>query len=199
MATFVLPLYPLESAVLLPGESVTIPLSTAWSRGIVTQARDFGDTVVVSLVDGESVHEVGVTALVAGDEDDSAELRGVTRCRLVQLIPDDPRLVRAERFPEPLPARQAGPLTRLLRARYARLCQALARTPGPVSDQEDLSSLTWRITASLGLTPDQQQGFLNVPDPRTRGQLLLLAVREFERRERFLRPWAHMRSGRAWN
>ena len=65
--------------------------------------------------------------------------------------------------------------------------------------QHDLSTLTWRITAELGLTAEQQQNFLNVPDPLTRGRLLLLAVRELERRERFLRRWAHLRNTTSWN
>ncbi|MBI4915634.1 MAG: LON peptidase substrate-binding domain-containing protein [Acidobacteria bacterium] len=199
MATFVLPLYPLESRVLLPGESVQVPLASTWARAIILQSRDYGDSVVVSLVDGESVHEIGVTAVVAEQAGDSAALRGVSRCRLLTLVREDLPLVRAERFPEPPTGGRAVPLARLLRARYLRLCGTLSRPPGLDHDQKDLSSLTWRVTATLGLTPDQQQGFLNVPDPMTRGQLLLLAVRELERRERFLRPWAHMRSNMAWN
>jgi hypothetical protein len=65
--------------------------------------------------------------------------------------------------------------------------------------QNDLSGLTWRITAELGLSTEQQQSFLSVPDPLTRGKLLLVAVRELERRERFLRRWAHLRSTTPWN
>jgi Lon protease-like protein len=199
MATFVLPLYPMESRVLLPGESVHVPLVSTWSRAIIEQSRDYGDSVVVSLVDGESVHEIGVTAVVAEQAGDSAGLRGVSRCRLLSLVREDLPLVRAERFPESPTGGRAVPLAKLLRARYLRLCDTLTRPPGLEAAQEDLSSLTWRVTAALGLTPEQQQGFLNVPDPKTRGQLLLLAVRELERRERFLRPWAHMRSNLAWN
>jgi hypothetical protein len=75
----------------------------------------------------------------------------------------------------------------------------LDRCPAGEQGASDLSSLTWRITAGLGLSAEQQQGFLNVPDAVTRGRLLLVALRELEKRERFLRPWAHMRAGAEWN
>ncbi len=198
--SFVLPLYPLEDTILLPGEDLAQEKGTGWVRNVVRQAHDFGGAVVASLVDGESVHEVGVTALVADESEESVTLHGVTRCRLLTLVHENADLVRAERFPEPppVPGRARG-LAQLLAARYARLCRNLSRPVTLPTDPAALSALTWRVTASLGLTPQQQQGFLNVPDPLTRGRLLLVAVREIERRERFLRPWAHLRVGTPWN
>ena len=183
---------------MLPGESVQVPLASTWARAIILQSRDYGDSVVVSLVDGESVHEIGVTAVVAEQAGDG----GAAGC--IPLPPPQPGeredlpLVRAERFPEPPTGGRAVPLARLLRARYLRLCHPVAPRR-PRSRPEGPLSLTWRVTATLGLTADQQQDFLNVPDPMTRGRLLLLAVRELERRERFLRRWAHLRNTMSWN
>jgi hypothetical protein len=50
-ATFVLPLYPLEEAVLFPGATLTVAPPPGWLTGIVGSARDFGGAVVASLVD----------------------------------------------------------------------------------------------------------------------------------------------------
>ena len=166
---------------------------------MLASARERGGTVVASLVDGESVHEVGVTAIVDESADGGTFLHGVSRCRLVSLQPDDALMVRAERFPEQkIVERRGGPVGRLLHAHYGRLCTRLGRETA-VARHSDLSALTWCITADLGMPPEQQQGFLNVPDPLSRARLLLLAVREFERRERFLRQWAHLRSTNPWN
>lgn len=197
---FTLPLYPLEGAVLLPGERVGVPWARLATRGILDRARGFGGAVVVSLVDGESVHEVGVTAMVAGESEGETALHGVSRCRLLSLVSEEVTLVRAERYPEQPPAgRQEEPTARLLMARYERLCQRIGKDAAAPVRQHDLSTLTWRITAELGLSTEQQQSFLSVPDPLTRGKLLLLALRELERRERFLRRWAHLRSTTPWN
>ena len=197
---FTLPLYPLEGAVLLPGERVNVPWARLGTRAILERARGFGGAVVASLVDGESVHEVGVTAMVADESESETALHGVSRCRLLSLVSEEVTLVRAERDPEqPLAGRQEEPTARLLRARYKRLCQRIGKDLAAPVQQHDLSTLTWRITAELGLTAEQQQNFLSVPDPLTRGKLLLLAVRELERRERFLRRWAHLRSTNPWN
>jgi len=196
---FILPLYPLDNTVLLPGERVALRGSEL-TRPILDRAHGFGGAVVASLVDGESVHEIGVTAVVSGDEGGDACLHGVCRCRLLALVSDEVTLVRAERFPEPARnAHRTAALSRLLLARYERLCQRTGRTPARPPSHSDLSAVTWRITAEVGLSTEQQQGFLNVPDPLTRGRLLLLAVREVERRERLLRRWAHLRSAGSWN
>jgi Lon protease-like protein len=197
---FTLPLYPLEGTVLLPGERVAVPWTRLATRSILERARGFGGAVVASLVDGESVHEVGVTAMIAEESEGETALHGVSRCRLLSLVSDEVILVRAERYPEQVPeGRPEEPTARLLRARYERLCQRIGKDLAAPVRQHDLSPLTWRITAELGLTAEQQQNFLNVPDPVTRGRLLLLAVRELERRERFLRRWAHLRNTTSLN
>jgi Lon protease-like protein len=197
---FTLPLYPLEGAVLLPGERVNLHPARIGTRAILERAQGFGGAVVASLVDGESVHEVGVTAMVADESEGETALHGVSRCRLLSLVTDDVTLVRAERYPEqPLAGRREEPTAHLLLAHYERLCQRLGKDLAAGIRQNDLSGLTWRITAELGLSTEQQQSFLSVPDPLTRGKLLLVAVRELERRERFLRRWAHLRSTTPWN
>jgi Lon protease-like protein len=196
---FVLPLFPLDGFVLLPGESLTLPPATRIARKV----SGFGDAVVAALADGDAVHEIGVTAVLGegdGFDEGQTALHGITRCRLLSLAGSDEGLVRAERFPEQATndARRAS-LARLLDARYRRFCarvKRLGRSPRPTTD---LSPLTWRITASLGLSTEQQQGLLNVPDPLTRGRLLLLTLRELEQRERFLRPWSHLRTATPWS
>jgi Lon protease-like protein len=199
-ASFVLPLYPLEGQVLLPGEDLLVPVSAAASAAALDHARGFGGALIASLADGDSVHEIAVTAIVSRSEEGEVSLRGVDRCRLVALIDDSVPLARAERVPDP----QAEPdrserLARLLLARYTRLCRTLGRPFAAPAGPQVLTPLTWRVTADIGLSAEQQQGFLNVPDAVTRGKLLLVAVRDLERRERFLRPWAHLRSGSPWN
>jgi Lon protease-like protein len=197
---FMLPLYPLEGAVLLPGERVSVPWARLATRAILERANGFGGAVVASLVDGESVHEVGVTAVVAGESEGDTALHGISRCRLLSLVSEEVTLVRAERYPDQLAAgREEEPTARLLQARYERLCQRIGKDLMASVRQRDLSTLTWRITAGLGLSAEQQQSFLSVPDPLTRGKLLLLAVRELEHRERFLRRWAHLRTTTPWN
>jgi len=195
----VLPLYPLQDVVLLPGERCALSDLGASFRPIVERARDFGGAVVASLADGESVHEVGVTAIVSGDGESETSLYGVSRCRLLSLVSEDVPMVRAERFPEaPAAEHRQATVARLLQTRYRRLRLRVGRDAAGVPTG-DLTALTWKVTADLGLPAEQQQGFLNVPDPVTRGRLLLVAVRELERRERFLQPWAHLRTTAAWN
>ena len=196
---FVLPLYPLQDVVLLPGERCTLAAAGAPLRAIVERAREFGGAVVASLADGESVHEIGVTAIVSGETESERSLFGVSRCRLLSLVSEDVPIVRAERFPEvPAAEQRQATVARLLHTRYHRLRLRVGRETTHVPAQ-DLTALTWKVTAELGLPAEQQQGFLNVPDPLTRGRLLLVALRELERRERFLQPWAHLRTTTPWN
>lgn len=198
-SSFVLPLCPLEGVVLLPGADLRLRLGADRLQSLVDQASGYGGAVVVSLADGEAVHEVGVTALVSED-DDSAALHGVTRCRLLDLVSGAKPLVRAERYPDcTVHDRRAAALGRLLLAHHARLCRALDRPAHAPRPADGLATITWRIVGELGLSPDQQQGFLNVADPLTRGRLLLLTLRELQRRAGFLRPWGHLRGGAAWN
>jgi Lon protease-like protein len=199
-SVFTLPLYPLQGAVLLPGERVSVPWGREAIRAILERARGFGGAVVASLADGESVHEVGVTAVLSDEGEKDATLHGISRCRLLSLVSEDVTLVRAESYPEGSPAgRRGGPVARLLLARYERLCQRIGKSLLTPAREQDLSTVTWRVTADLGFSAEEQQGFLNVPDPLTRGKLLLLALRELERRERFLRRWSHLRTTTSWN
>ncbi len=196
---FVLPLFPLEEAVLFPGGRLRVAGRTRLEQSVLAESLAFGAQVVASLKDGESVHEIGVTAAVA-KEGEELHLHGLQRCRLLELVQEDPPVVMAEPFPDVADAHTARtlPLMRLLGARFEKLCRTLGRpcaeTPFP-----DLGALTWGVAAGLGLSVEQCQGFLNVPDPLTRGRLLLAAVRDVERRERFLRPWAHLRHAAEWN
>jgi len=174
--------------------------SSEMSTSVASRADEYGGALIASLADGACVHEVAVTALVSLHGDGDVHLRGVARCRLLSLVGDDVPLVRAQRLPDP-PA-QAGRQERLavlLLTRYRRLCKALGRSPATAAWNAGLAALTWSVTAELSLNAEQQQGFLNVPDAVTRGRLLLLAMRERERRARFLRPWSHLRSAAAWN
>lgn len=198
--SFVLPLFPLRGAVLLPGETVRVPASEVSGWSAVRAADGFGGAMVAALMDGDSVHEVGVTAVIKEQERDELELRGVNRCRLLSLVDADVPLVKAERFPEKAAAqKRSAALNKLLRRRFRRLCRAIGKSPGPSPERAGLSTLTWRVAATLDLTAEQQQGFLNVPDALTRGKLLLVVVRELEKRERFLRRWAHLRTAEPWN
>ena len=167
---------------------------------VAARADEYGGALIASLADGASVHEVAVTALVFRNEDGEVHLRGVARCRLLSMVGDDVPLVRAERLPDP-PARanRDERLAALLFTRYRRLCKLLGRTPATVASGSGLAALTWSVTADLSFSAQQQQNFLNVPDAVTRGRLLLLAVRELDRRTRFLRPWSHLRNSAAWN
>lgn len=194
----ILPLFPLTEAVLLPGEDRQLAPPAAPCSAL-EHAEHGSGTIVASLLDGDSVHEIGVRAQVLESSEHAIALRGLNRCRLIAL--EDPRvpLVQVEDYPEAREdSRRARDLANLLRRRYLRLCASLKRPARPPGNPS-LSSLTWRILASSGLTPEQQQGFLNVPGPVTRGRLLLVVVRDLERRERFLRGWAHLRDGADWN
>ncbi len=195
----VLPLLPLHEAVLFPGEEMRFVGRSRLERGAVAESRSFGDRLIASLQDGEAVHEVGVLAAV-NREEGGLRLEGLDRLRLVELVQEDPPLVKARRFPDlpSHPPQRVLPLLRLLGARFDKLCRTLGR-PAGTRPGTDLAALTWRVAATIGLSVEQQQGFLNVPDPVTRGRLLLAAVRDVERRERFLRPWAHLRSAAEWN
>jgi Lon protease-like protein len=196
---FLLPLFPLQDSVLLPGGDLRLPVGSAVARSVLARAQDFGGAVVAALVDGESVNEVGVTAMLTHEGGNETALHGVSRCRLVSLVSEEITLVQAERYPEvPVVDERAQSLARLLATSYTRLCRRIGRSAA-VPSPPDLSGLTWRVTAALGLPVNQQQEFLNVPDPLTRGRLLLIAVRELGHRERFLRPWAHLRTTEPWN
>ncbi len=194
----ILPLFPLTEAVLLPGEERHLAAPPVPCRALEHAQRASG-TLVASLLDGDSVHEIGVRAQVLESSVEGIALRGVARCRLVALEDAGVPLVRVEDYPEACedPAR-AKELANLLLRRYVRLCANLGRPARPPGTP-GLSSLTWRVLAESGLSPEQQQGFLNVPGPVTRGRLLLVVVRDLERRERFLRGWAHLRDGADWN
>lgn len=199
-ASFVLPLCPLEDRVLLPGAELVLPATGHWSRAAVEHAHGFGDAVVASLVDGDSVHEVAVTAIVTASGDGRVSLRGVGRCRVLEVVSEEVPLVRATRVREPaLSGARADDLARLLVSRYTRLQRALGRAEGAPAERSSLSAVTWHLANDLGLTAGQQQGFLNVVDAVTRGRLLLVVLRELERRERFLRPFARLRTGDPWN
>lgn len=196
--TRVLPLFPLTDAVLLPGteRELNPPPSPCPA---LTHAEQAGGTLVASLLDGDSVHEIGVRAGIVENSGRSLRLRGLSRCRLLCLEDPAVPLVRVEEYPEAREeSRRARGLADLLLRRYVRLCANLG-WPSPSPRRPSLSSLTWRILADSGLTAEQQQGFLNVPGPVTRGRLLLLVVRDLERRERFVRSWAHLRPGAEWN
>jgi Lon protease-like protein len=198
--SFALPLFPLESNVLLPGQRLALGESTSMTAAVLERARDFGDAVVASLVDGDSVHEIGVTAMVSGCKEEAPELCGIARCRLLSVRPDGVPIVTVQSYPEVAPAgARAESTTRLLRACYLRYCERFGREVKLPQNDDDLSALTWELTAQLGLGADQQQGFLVVPDAWTRGRLLLAAIRELELKERFLRPWAWLRSAAQWN
>ncbi len=194
----VLPLFPLTEAVLLPGEERQLAPPATPCRAL-EHAQRRGGTLVTSLLDGDSVHEIGVRAQVLESSEQGVALRGLARCRLIALEDAGIPLVRVEDYPE---AREdtgrARGVESLLRRRYLRLCANLGRPARPPGSG-GLSSLTWRVLADSGLHPEQQQGFLNIPGPVTRGRLLLVVVRDLERRERFLRGWAHLRGGADWN
>ena len=195
-----LPLVPLEGAVLLPGGTVRVSTREATGEGPLTAASRFGDSVVAAYAEGDSVHGVGVTATVEEIGEDSATISGLARCKLLGLVPGEVALVEVELFPEDAAeGRPVRPLAALLLRRYQRLCRRLGWPPPSPLLRDDLSALTWQVAARLGVSAEERQGFLNVPDPVTRAKLLLLAVREVERRERLLRPFAHLRTDEAIN
>ena len=199
MATpLILPLLPLDGEVLLPGQRLELSSEATWRAGAWGNAPE--GPVAVSLRDDDTVHEIGVIAGV----DSSGEqysLHGLRRCRLLALVQERlPPMVEVEPLAEsPSEDPRGSRLAHLLHRRFENLCQQIGRTQAPATALLTLSPLTWTVVASLGLSADQQQGFLNVSDPLARGRLLLLAIRELSQRERFLRPWGHLRSGSQWN
>jgi hypothetical protein len=198
--SFILPLLPLVDRVLLPGETLSLPARSPLPAPTTGASSSPPNAVVASLVDGESVHEVAVIARMLRSTAGDVTLCGISRCRLLSLESEETLLVRAERLPDPIACKgRAERLAALLDLRYSRLQRALGRSQALSSPGRGLSALTWRITANIGFTAEQQQGILNVIDPLTRGKLLLVAVRELERRERFLRPFAGLRSSTPWN
>lgn len=199
-ATFVLPLCPLRGAVLLPGARIEVPALGPEAESAAAAASDYGHTVVASLADGETVHEVGVMAAVDDVSPERPQLHGLGRCRLLALVDEDVPLVRAERFPErTISPPRAEALASLLDRRFGRLRARLGRPVPARKGVEPLGALTWRVAAGLELTADQQQGFLNVPDALTRAKLLLMVLRKIERRERFIRQFSHLRTDQPWN
>lgn len=190
-----LPLVPLEGAVLLPGSRLRVSTREATPGDPLSAASHFGDEVVAAFAEGDSVHGVGVTATVEPMDDGSATISGLSRCRLLGLVPGDVPLVEVELFPEDgSGGRRAGPLAALLLCRYRTLCRRLGWPSPAPTPRDDLGALTWEVAARVGVSAEEHQGFLNVPDSVTRAKLLLLAVREVEQRERFLRPYAHLRT-----
>lgn len=199
MATpLILPLLPLDGEVLLPGQRLELSSEAAVRAGAWGAAP--AGPVAVSLRDDDTVHEIGVIAGV-DTSGEQCSLHGLRRCRLLALVQDRlPPMVEVEPLAEgPAEDPRSRRLAHLLHRRFGDLCQQLGHPQTPAAAPLALSPLTWTVVASLGLTPDQQQGFLNVSDPLARGRLLLLAIRELRQRERFLRPWGHLRSGSRWN
>lgn len=200
--SFILPLYPLDGFVLLPTLRVEIKPLGPTAQKVLQRAERHQNLVVASLFEDNSVHEIGVKARVIRHEEAEGIrfFEGVGRCRLRQLLPDEVPVVLAEDFPEPsIPRHQADPLRRLLLRRFLKLSARLQRPLVFELTSLDLEELTWRLTAELNLDLSQQQGLLNVPDALTRGKILLLALRDAERRERLLRPYAHLRQDGQWN
>lgn len=197
---FVLPLLPLEQTVLLPSVEIEVPPGGPLAQRALARAQQQDGLLVVSLYEEEAVHEVGVKALVIAEKQGSVQLRGLQRCRLRQLVPDVVPMVEAEPYPDTGSAlSRENPLRRLLMRRFARLALRLQWSLPEGFGALDLAALTWKIAAALDLETSQKQGLLNVPDAVTRGKILLLAVRDAERRERFLRPFARLRVGGQWN
>ncbi len=182
--------------MLLPGGTLRVSTREATGEDAITAASRFGDEVVAAYAEGDSVHGVGVTATVEALDEGSATISGLARCKLLGLVPGEVALVEVELFPEDggPGGRPTRPLASLLLRRYGRLCRRLGWPVPTPSLRADLSALTWQVAARVGVSAEERQGFLNVPDPVTRAKLLLLAVREVERRERLLRPFAHLRT-----
>ncbi|MGC8915853.1 MAG: LON peptidase substrate-binding domain-containing protein [Thermoanaerobaculum sp.] len=201
-AGYVLPLYPLYGFVLLPTQKVEVTPTGPVASELIRRAARYDGQLVASFFEDEAVHEVGVRARVfpMEGEQEAAIFEGVSRCRLLELVAEDVPMVRAEDFPDHLrPRERQEAVRRLLLRRFGRLfwererefCRKLAGLT--------LDRLTWQITPSLNLELEQQQGLLNLADPVARGQVLLLAIKELERREKFLRPFAWLRKGGQWN
>lgn len=201
-AGFVLPLYPLDGFVLLPTLEVEVTPVGAVALEVIRRAFEHNDLLVASLYEDEAVHEVGVRAQVvaSGEKKGSVIFRGLSRCRLRQLEAEDIPMVRAENFPDtPRSFKRQEPLRRLLLRRFSRVWSEVDRELCDGLRVLTLETLTWRLTAQLRLEPGQQQGLLNLADPVARGQVLLLALRELERRQRFLRPFMWLQKGGEWN
>jgi Lon protease-like protein len=200
--SWVLPLYPLDGFVLLPTLQVEVTPLGPTAQQVLARARRHQQLLVASLYEDEAVHEVGVQARVlpSPEEEGRAIFQGLQRCRLKKLVSEDVPMVVAEAYPDaPGDEQQEEPLRRLLLRRFARLCARLQRPLPQDLATSSLRELTWKLTATLDLELAQQQGLLNVPDALTRGKILLLALRDAERRERFLRPFSHLRKGGQWN
>lgn len=201
-AGFVLPLYPLDGFVLLPSLEVEVTPVGLVALEVIRRASQHNDLLVASLYEDEAVHEVGVRAQVvpATEGGGSVIFRGLNRCRLRQLEAEDIPMVRVEDFPDtPQPLTRQEPLRRLLLRRFSRVWYDVDRELCDGLRLLNLETLTWRLTAQLRLEPGQQQGLLNLADPVARGQILLLALRELEKRQRFLRPYMWLQKGGQWN
>ncbi|MFN3414644.1 MAG: LON peptidase substrate-binding domain-containing protein [Thermoanaerobaculum sp.] len=201
-AGFVLPLYPLDGFVLLPTLEVEVTPVGAVAQEVIRRASAHDDLLVASFYEDEAVHEVGVQAQVIPTDKSQGSVifRALSRCRLRQLEAEDIPMVRAEHFPDtPRPMQRQEPLRRLLLRRFSRLWRDADRKLSDGMRTLSLETLTWHLTAKLQLEPSQQQGLLNLADPVARGQVLLLALRELEQRQRFLRPFMWLRKGGQWN
>jgi len=199
MAPLVLPLVPLDGEVLLPGHRLELASLSGWLSDQTGMERS-RSPVAAALRDEDSVHEIGVIAAVE-TTGESTSLRGIGRCRLLALVQESiPPLVEVKALREnTLTGARPQRLASLLRRRFQSLRQQLGQPELLVSPTTALSPLTWTVVAGLGLSAHQQQGFLNLSDPVDRGRLLLLAIRELSQRERFLKPWSHLREGHQWN
>lgn len=201
-AGYVLPLYPLDGFVLLPTQKVAVTPAGPVASELIRRAARYDAQLVASFFEDEAVHEVGVRARVfpVEGEREAAIFEAVSRCRLLGLVAEDVPMVRAEDFPDrPRPPVRQEALRRLLLRRFSRLFGERDRDFCRKLSGLALDRLTWTLTPTLNLDLEQQQGLLNLADPVARGQVLLLAIKELERRERFLRPFAWLRKGGQWN
>lgn len=201
-AGFVLPLFPLDGFVLFPSLEVEVTPLGRVATELIRRAGEHDHTLVTSYFQDDAVHEVGVKARVIPppEEGGCAVFRGLSRCRLRELVDEDIPMVRAEDFPDTPrdPARQEA-LRRLLLRRFGRLRRGASPELRESLRVLPLDTLTWRLAGQLHLDLDQRQGLLNLPDPIARGQVLLLAIKELEQTERLLRPYVWLRKGGQWN
>lgn len=201
-AGFLLPLYPLDGFVLLPTLELEVTPVGPVALEVIRRSSQHHNLLVTSLYEDEAVHEVGVRAEVVAATEGRGKVvfRGLNRCRLRRLEAEDIPMVRAEDFPDtPRPLKRQESLRRLLLRRFSKLWCEVNRELCEGLRVLSLEALTWRLTAQLRLEPGQQQGLLNLADPLARGQILLLALRELEKRQRFLRPFMWLQKGGQWN